>query len=127
MWAFLKRLVFYMILLILAFGAIFFYNPSKIDTSTNDSPIRVCSSDKARTGMCASKPIKKDEPLGLVATINGDAMTYTPQGKIIRRDDLQSAQNVTLQPLYIDDGRVDFYAYAKNNISEGDEIVTAVL
>jgi len=106
-------------LIVIAIAVVFYYNPS---TKTNDasSSIRVC--DK---GMCAAKPLKKDEAIGIIASINKDSFNYTAEGRMIKKTDDAKAQNVSLHPLYIDKGRVDYYIYAKQNIDEGDQIVSS--
>ena len=117
---------------LLALGAIIayvfsIYSPSilKVPTDDKNQILSACNSGNGQ-GICASKKIEKGESIGLVAKVNSSIANepvFTKYGKLIRKD--IDVNNIDLLPLYIDKDRIDFYGYAKRNINEGDEVISA--
>ena len=121
LWYLFKRVVFIALICVgISYGIIHFA-PKSFEENT----IKRCASNSKGIGACAGKDINSGESIGFIMRTNKtqDVLNKSEYGKLLSKTNKQS--NITLAPLFLENGYIDIYGYATRNISEGEELLVS--
>ena len=123
LWGLFKRLVFYAMIIFLVTTAMTYFAPKAFE----DNTLKRCSSKDHGFGICAGRTLEKGDSIGLIFTKGKEGQVkYTEVGQSINKAGKSGVEaNMMLQPLFLEDGRVDMYGYAMRGIEEGEEVFIA--
>ncbi len=119
LWYLFKKIVFIVLMCVGISYAIIHFAPKSFEENT----IKRCASDRKGIGACAGKDINKGDSIGFImrTTKEDQVITRSEYGSLLSKTNKQA--NISLVPLFLDDGYIDLYGYAIRNISEGEELL----
>jgi SET domain-containing protein len=108
------------VVFVVCFFVVLLYYAYYMPIVFHDSLVKTCPSRIHGRGLCAARPLKKGQSIGLLATIF-DETTFenTDMGRYVNHSE---TPNVDLVPLKYTK-RTDVYGYTNKNIRAGEELL----